>query len=121
TTVLHLRCRTGTNCSSRRASTRLRATRGSRRTPGLPQTTPLIEGGIRRSTLAHQCGVAGSAIASRPDMRVETRQPSASDVQASIDSALTAGEVRRTDTQVRVGPPAILDADGLRTAAAWAA
>jgi leucyl aminopeptidase len=54
-------------------------------------------------------------------MRVETRQPSASDVQASIDSALTAGEVRRTDTEVRVGAPALPDADGLRTAAAWAA
>jgi hypothetical protein len=54
-------------------------------------------------------------------MRVETRQPSASDVQASIDSALTAGEVRRTATEVRVGAPAVRDADGLRTAAAWAA
>jgi len=54
-------------------------------------------------------------------MRVETREPSGSDVRASIDSALTAGEVRRTDTELRVGPPARLDADGRRTAAAWVA
>ncbi len=54
-------------------------------------------------------------------MRVETREPSGSDVRASIDSGLTAGEVRRTDTELRIGPPARLDADGRRTAAAWAA
>src|SRR6478752_2175550 len=54
-------------------------------------------------------------------MRVETREPSGSDVRASIDPALTAGEVRRTDTELRVGPPARLDADGRRTAAAWVA
>ena len=54
-------------------------------------------------------------------MRVETREPSGSDVRASIDSDLTAGEVRRTDTELRVGAPAPLDADGLRTAAAQAA
>jgi hypothetical protein len=51
-------------------------------------------------------------------MRVETRAPSGSDVRASIDSDLSAGEVRRTDTELRVGAPAPLDADGLRTAAA---
>jgi leucyl aminopeptidase len=54
-------------------------------------------------------------------MRVETREPSGSDVRASIDSDLTAGELRRTDTELRVGAPAQLDADGLRTAAAQAA
>jgi leucyl aminopeptidase len=54
-------------------------------------------------------------------MRVETREPSGSDVRASIDSDLEAGEIRRTDTELRVGPPARLDADGVRTAAAWAA
>jgi hypothetical protein len=54
-------------------------------------------------------------------MRVETREPSGSDVRASIDSDLTAGEVRHTDTELRVGAPAPLDADGLRTAAAPAA
>jgi leucyl aminopeptidase len=51
-------------------------------------------------------------------MRVETREPSGSDVQASIDADLNAGDVRRTDRELRVGAPAQLDADGLRTAAA---
>jgi len=54
-------------------------------------------------------------------MRVDTREPSGSDVRAEIDSDLVAGEVRRTDGRLRVGPPAQLDADGRRTAAAWAA
>src|SRR4051794_15389 len=54
-------------------------------------------------------------------MRVETREPSGSDVRASIDPGLAAGEIRRTDTELRVGPPGRLDADGRRTAAAWAA
>src|SRR4051794_29955781 len=61
------------------------------------------------------------SVGSRPEMRVETREPSGSDVRASIDDALAAGEIRRTDTDVRVGPPARLDADGRRSAAAWAA
>jgi leucyl aminopeptidase len=54
-------------------------------------------------------------------MRVETREPSGSDVRASIDSDLPAGEIRRTDTELRVGPPSGLDGDGRRAAAAWAA
>src|SRR4051794_38955022 len=54
-------------------------------------------------------------------MRLETREPSGSDVRASIDSDLTAGILRRTDTELRVGAPAELDADGLRTATALAA
>ncbi len=55
-------------------------------------------------------------------MRLETREPSGSDVRASIDSDLTAGDIRRTDTELRIGasaPP--LDGDALRTAAALAA
>jgi hypothetical protein len=51
-------------------------------------------------------------------MRLETSEPSGSDVRASIDSDLTAGEGRRTDTKLRVGAPAQLDADGLRATAA---
>jgi leucyl aminopeptidase len=54
-------------------------------------------------------------------MRVETREPSAADVRASIDPELAPGEVRRTDTELRVGPPSHVDADGRRSAAAWAA
>jgi leucyl aminopeptidase len=54
-------------------------------------------------------------------MRVERREPSGSDLRASIDADLKAGDVRRTDTEVRVGGPAHLDSDGRRTAAAWAA
>ena len=54
-------------------------------------------------------------------MRVETREPSGSDVRASIDSDLRAGDIRRTDTELRLGPPGRLDSDGLRSAAAWAA
>ncbi len=54
-------------------------------------------------------------------MRLETREPSGSDVRASIDSDLTAGDVRRTDIGLRIGATAPLDADALRTAAALAA
>ena len=54
-------------------------------------------------------------------MRVETREPSGSDVRASIDSELNPGDVRRTGSELRVGAPSGLDADGLRTAAAQAA
>jgi leucyl aminopeptidase len=54
-------------------------------------------------------------------MRLETREPSGSDVRASIDPELTAGDVRRGDTELRVGAAHDLDADGLRTAAALAA
>src|SRR5438105_4220635 len=103
---------------------RPRETRGCRRTPELPQGS-FCRGVIRESTLPHENmsrrGRAPSAVASRPGMRVETREPSGSDVRAAIDSDLTAGDVRRTDDELRVGPPAQLDADGRRTAAAWAA
>ena len=54
-------------------------------------------------------------------MRLETREPSGSDVRASIDSGLAAGEIRRTETELRIGAPAELDTDGIRTAAAQAA
>jgi leucyl aminopeptidase len=54
-------------------------------------------------------------------MRLETREPSGSDVRASIDSDLVAGDVRRTGTELRIGAPAPLDAYRLRTAAAQAA
>jgi leucyl aminopeptidase len=54
-------------------------------------------------------------------MRLETREPTGSDVRASIASDLRAGEIRRTDTELRIGATAPLDADGLRTAAALAA
>ncbi|MFL5926321.1 MAG: leucyl aminopeptidase family protein [Gaiellaceae bacterium] len=54
-------------------------------------------------------------------MRVEIREPSGSDVRARIDPDLDAGVVRRTETELRIGAPAQLDADGLRTAAAKAA
>src|SRR3954468_16386855 len=54
-------------------------------------------------------------------MRVEIREPSGSDVRATIDPDLDAGILRRTDTELRIGVPAQLDADGRRTAAAKAA
>jgi leucyl aminopeptidase len=54
-------------------------------------------------------------------MRLETREPSGSDVRASIDSGLSAGEIRRTETELRVGATGPLDGYGLRTAAALAA
>jgi len=54
-------------------------------------------------------------------MRLETREPSGSDVRATIDSDLRAGDVRRTDTELRIGATAPLDADAFRTAAALAA
>jgi len=53
-------------------------------------------------------------------MRVEIREPAGSDVRASVDAALPPGEVRRGDDTLRVGAPASLDADGLRTAVAAA-
>jgi leucyl aminopeptidase len=54
-------------------------------------------------------------------MRLETREPSGSDVRANIDSDLNAGDVRRSRNELRIGAPPQLDADGLRTAAAQAA
>jgi leucyl aminopeptidase len=54
-------------------------------------------------------------------MRVETRAPGGSDVQARVDLDLPAGEVRRSDGIMRVGARTPLDADGLRAAAAAAA
>jgi len=54
-------------------------------------------------------------------MRVEIREPSGFDVRATIDPDLDAGILRRTDTELRIGVPAQLDADGRRTAAAKAA
>ena len=40
-------------------------------------------------------------------MRVEIREPSGSDVRARIDPDLDAGVVRRTDTELRIGPPVV--------------
>jgi leucyl aminopeptidase len=54
-------------------------------------------------------------------MRVETREPSGSDIRARLDPELEPGVVRRSDTDLRIGPPAQLDADGWRTSAAQAA
>jgi leucyl aminopeptidase len=54
-------------------------------------------------------------------MRVEIKEPAGSDVRARIDRELDAGVVRRTETELRIGPPAQLDADGWRTTAARAA
>ncbi len=54
-------------------------------------------------------------------MRVETREPASSDVRASLDVALPAGEVRRSDGALRVGAVEPLDGDALRSAAAAAA
>jgi leucyl aminopeptidase len=54
-------------------------------------------------------------------MRVEIREPASSDVRASLDVALPAGEVRRSDGELRVGAVEPLDGDGLRSAAAAAA
>jgi leucyl aminopeptidase len=62
-----------------------------------------------------------SSVPSRPDMQVEIREPAGSDVRARVDADLPAGEVRRDDGALRVGAPAPVDADGLRTAAATAA
>jgi leucyl aminopeptidase len=54
-------------------------------------------------------------------MRVEIREPASSDVRASLDVALPAGEVRRSDGELRVGAVEPLDGDALRSAAAAAA
>jgi leucyl aminopeptidase len=54
-------------------------------------------------------------------MRVEIREPASSDVRASLDVALPAGEVRRSDGELRVGAAESLDGDTLRSAAAAAA
>jgi leucyl aminopeptidase len=54
-------------------------------------------------------------------MRVEIREPASSDVRASLDVALPAGEVRRSDGELRVGAVEPLDGDTLRSAAAAAA
>ena len=48
-------------------------------------------------------------------MRLEIREPVGSDVRASIDADLDAGDVRRTDTELRLGAAAELDTDELRT------
>src|ERR1044072_7726868 len=54
-------------------------------------------------------------------MRLETREPDGSDVRAQVDPEPEAGEVRRSDTELRVGAPDLPGADGLRSAAAHAA
>jgi leucyl aminopeptidase len=54
-------------------------------------------------------------------MRVEIREPVSSDVRASLDVALPAGEVRRSDGDLRVGAAEPLDGDAFRAAAAAAA
>jgi len=54
-------------------------------------------------------------------MRVELRERAGSDVRVRVDGALPAGEVRRDQTELRVGAPAPLDGDALRAAAAVAA
>jgi leucyl aminopeptidase len=53
-------------------------------------------------------------------MRVEIREAVGSDLRASLDPALAAGEVRRSDSSLRVGAPASTDADALRAAVAAA-
>jgi hypothetical protein len=52
-------------------------------------------------------------------MRVETREPSGSDVRTSIDSDLVAGDIRRTDTELRIGAPARLALDQGGTGYGW--
>jgi leucyl aminopeptidase len=54
-------------------------------------------------------------------VRVETREPGGSDVRARVDTDLTAGEVRRDGSELRVGAPALPSPDSLRSAAALAA
>jgi leucyl aminopeptidase len=54
-------------------------------------------------------------------MRLETREPTGSDVRASIGPDLKAGDIRRTDTELRIGTTTPLDGDALRTATALAA
>jgi leucyl aminopeptidase len=52
---------------------------------------------------------------------LETREAAAGDVRARVDPALAAGEVVRTDDEIRVGARDLPGTDGLRTAAALAA
>ena len=54
-------------------------------------------------------------------MRVETREPGGSDVQARVDPDLTAGEIRRDGAELRVGALDLPAPDDLRAAAALAA
>jgi len=54
-------------------------------------------------------------------VRVELREPGGSDVRARVDPDLAAGELRRSDGELRVGAPDFPNGDGLRTAAAAAA
>lgn len=54
-------------------------------------------------------------------MRVETREPGGSDVRAQVDPDLVAGDLRRSDSEIRIGAPDLPNADGLRAAAANAA
>jgi leucyl aminopeptidase len=54
-------------------------------------------------------------------MRVETREPEGSDVRARVDPELDPGEIRRSDTELRVGAPVLPGSDALRAAAANAA
>jgi leucyl aminopeptidase len=54
-------------------------------------------------------------------MRVETREPSGSDLRARVDGQLPAGEVRRDGAELLVGSFDLPDGDGLRAAAAAAA
>jgi len=54
-------------------------------------------------------------------VRVETREPGGSDVQARVDPDLTAGEIRRDGAELRVGALDLPAPDDLRAAAALAA
>ena len=54
-------------------------------------------------------------------MRVELREPGGSDVRARVDPELEPGEIRRDDTELRIGAPRLPGSDGLRAAAANAA
>jgi leucyl aminopeptidase len=54
-------------------------------------------------------------------VRLEFREPAGSDVVVHLDLELKPGEVRRSDTELRVGTASPLDGYALRTAAALAA
>jgi leucyl aminopeptidase len=54
-------------------------------------------------------------------VRVETREPTGSDVRARVDAGLEPGEIRRDGDELRVGAPAFPGGDALRAAAAVAA
>jgi hypothetical protein len=54
-------------------------------------------------------------------VRLEFREPAGSDVVVHLDLELKAGDVRRTDTELRLGTASPLDGYALRTAAALAA